>query len=268
MTQAGDIARMRPGPLPAFFEFAAPEDWRAIDFISDLHLCEAMPRTFDAWAGHLRNTSADAVFILGDLFEVWVGDDMRTLAFERECIETLIDAACHRRVAFMAGNRDFLVGTQLLRECGVIALPDPTVLQAWGQRVMLSHGDALCLDDTAYQAFRTEVRAPAWQTAFLARPLAQRVAIGAEMRRASAAHQGLDGNRETDIDIGAAVHWMHGLGAAEMVHGHTHRPGSQLLAPGYKRHVLTDWDLDTGTRAEVLRLDRSGFTRLTPASAR
>ena len=252
-------------PLPAFFEFSAPPDWRAIDFISDLHLCEAMPATFRAWEQHLRRTTADAVFMLGDLFEVWVGDDARSQAFERRCVDVLAEAASHRQLAFMVGNRDFLVGRSLLRDAGMMALPDPTVLSAWGQNVLLSHGDALCLSDTPYQAFRREVRSEAWQQAFLARPLAERVALAAEMRKASAERWKMDSDAAADVDPAEAVRWMHSMGAAEMVHGHTHRPGSNALAPGFKRHVLSDWDLDTGQRAEVLRLTRRGFERLPPA---
>jgi UDP-2,3-diacylglucosamine hydrolase len=253
------------GTLPAFFEFGAPAHWRAVDFISDLHLCATMPATFRAWQSHLQHTTADAVFILGDLFEVWVGDDARELAFERRCVDVLAEAASHRQVAFMAGNRDFLVGRQLLREAGLMALPDPTVLAAWGQNLLLTHGDALCLSDTPYQAFRREVRSAAWQQAFLARPLAERVAVAAQMRRASAERWKMDSDASADVDPAEAVRWMHAMGAAEMVHGHTHRPGSNALAPGFKRHVLSDWDLDTAQRAEVLRLTRRGFERLPPA---
>jgi len=251
--------------LPAFFEFAAPRDWKAIDFISDLHLCEALPRTFEAWASHLRHTPADAVFILGDLFEVWVGDDARTLPFERQCAEVLAEAASHRSLAFMAGNRDFLLGTAMLRATGMMGLPDPTVLGTWGQRVLLSHGDELCLDDKPYQAFRAEVRSSAWQRQFLARPLQERLAVAAEIRRESSARRRFDGDTSTDVDAAEAVRWMHAMGAAELVHGHTHRPGSNALAPGFKRHVLSDWDLDQGQRAEVLRLTRDGFQRVPPA---
>ena len=256
-----------PGALPPFFELATQASWRAIDFISDLHLCEALPRTFDAFAAHLLHTRADAVFILGDLFEVWVGDDMAQRGFERQCVELMAEAASHRALAFMVGNRDFLCGTDLLRRSGAMGLPDPTLLVAWGQRVLLSHGDELCLGDAPYQAFRREVRSPAWQAAFLARPLAQRLQIAADIRRASQTRQCFDGAADADIDAAEAVHWMHGLGAHELVHGHTHRPGSQALAPGYKRHVLSDWDLDTAQRAEVLRLTRDGFERLAPTGA-
>jgi UDP-2,3-diacylglucosamine hydrolase len=251
---------------PAFFEFAAPTQWRAIDFISDLHLCESMPRTFAAWAAHLHQTTADAVFILGDLFDVWVGDDSRSQPFERACLEVLSQAASHRHLAFMVGNRDFLFGSAALRQTGMLGLPDPTMLDAWGQRVVLSHGDALCLADTPYQAFRREVRGAAWQADFLARPLAARVQLAARMRAASGSRQGVDGNASVDIDSSEAVMWMHALGAHELVHGHTHRPGSNALAPGFVRHVLSDWDLDGQLpRAEVLRLTRDGFQRLAPS---
>lgn len=256
--QAGQATRA----LPAFFEFAAPAHWAAVDFISDLHLCEAMPRTAQAFAQHLLNTSADAVFVLGDIFEAWVGDDMRTRSFEAHCVDVMAEASSRRVIGLMVGNRDFLLGSAMLRDCGAMALPDPTVFTAWGQRVLLSHGDALCLDDQPYQAFRAEVRSPRWQQAFLARPLAERLAIAAQMRHASQERRRTDGGLDTDADVGEAVRWMHAMGTAELVHGHTHRPGSNLLAPGFKRHVLSDWDLDTGHRAEVLRLSRDGFVRL------
>ncbi len=253
--------------LPAFYEWRADPGWRVVEFISDLHLSAALPRTFDAFSAHLRHSTADAILILGDLFEAWVGDDMRTLPFEQHCVEVLADAASRRRMAFMPGNRDFLVGSAMLRDCGLMALPDPTVLDAWGQRILLAHGDALCLDDLPYQRFRSEVRADAWQAAFMARPLAERLQVAAGMRQQSAAHQQLDGNPEIDLDPGETVRWMHAMGAAEMVHGHTHRPGSSTLAPGYKRHVLSDWNLDHGDRAQVLRLTRAGFERASPVAA-
>lgn len=255
----------KAGALPALFELAAPEEWRAIDFISDLHLCESMPQTLEAWEQHLRYTPADAVFMLGDLFEVWIGDDVRTRGFEQHCLEVMAQAASHRQLAFMAGNRDFLLGSAMLRESGLMGLPDPCVLDAWGHRVLLSHGDALCLADEPYQQFRAQVRAPAWQAGFLAKPLEEREALARQMRQASAERRMFDGEGDADVDTAAAVHWLHSLGAAEMVHGHTHKPGSESLAPGYKRHVLSDWDLDTGQRAEVLRLDRAGFVRVAPS---
>jgi UDP-2,3-diacylglucosamine hydrolase len=247
--------------LPAFFEFDAPDTWRAIDFISDLHLGEATPRTFEAWVAYLRQTPADAVIILGDLFELWVGDDMRTRDFESRCVQALRQAADTRQLGFMVGNRDFLLGAEMRRESRLVELPDPTLLTAWGQRVLLSHGDALCLADAPYQAFRQEVRRPAWQAAFLARPLSERLAIAAEVRRASDTRRRFDGDAATDVDADEALRWMKAVGASTLVHGHTHRPRSQMLAEGFERHVLSDWDLDTGSRAEVLRLAPQGFSR-------
>jgi UDP-2,3-diacylglucosamine hydrolase len=250
--------------LPTFSELSADEEWLAIDLVSDLHLSEALPRTFGAFARYLNKTSADAVFILGDLFEAWVGDDMADRGFERDCVNMLAEASSRRRLGFMVGNRDFLAGTGLLRQAGFMGLQDPTVLNAWGQRVLLTHGDALCLSDLPYQAFRSEVRSAAWQGHFLSQPLEARLQIAAEIRQASMSRRQFDGAADADVDTSEAVHWLHAVAASEMVHGHTHRPGSNTLAPGYKRHVLTDWDLDAADRAGVLRLTRAGFQRLQP----
>lgn len=267
MSRGAGAAPAAPAALPALFEFTAPAHWRAVDFVSDLHLAPALPKTLAAFASYLRGTRADAVVILGDLFEVWVGDDARTREFEARCVDLLAEAASRLRLAFMVGNRDFLVGPAMLRDCGLLALPDPTVIDAWGHRVLVSHGDALCLDDEPYQAFRAEVRSASWQARFLAQPLDARLRAAAEMRRASEDRRLYDGDAFADVDAAAAVRWLHALGASELVHGHTHRPGSEALAPGHKRHVLSDWDLDTAQRAEVLRLDRGGFRRLAPADA-
>ncbi len=264
---AGQVAASQPVGLPAFFEFQAPQHWRAIDLISDLHLCQALPRTLAAWAAHLQHTPADAVFILGDLFEVWVGDDAMTRPFERQCVAMLAAAARQRSIAFMVGNRDFLVGPALLRASGMTGLHDPTLLDAWGRRVLLSHGDALCLDDLPYQAFRAEVRSSAWQQQFLARPLAERLQIAADIRRASTTRAHFDGLASADVDTAEALRWLRATGAAQLVHGHTHRPASHTLAPGFERQVLSDWDLDQSTRAEVLRLTRDGLERVAPATA-
>ncbi len=258
----------RPTALPAFFEFAAPESWQAVDLLSDIHLCEQLPKTLAVLEAHLLGTPADAVFLLGDVFEVWVGDDARTLPFLQHCVNLFAEVSSRRVLGLMVGNRDFLIGGEMLRDCGAMGLPDPTVLTAWGQRVLLTHGDALCLADTPYQAFRSEVRSTAWQAGFLARPLQERLAIARQMRQASQDRRRFDGGAGVDVDTAAAVGWMHAMGTPELVHGHTHRPGSNTLAPGFKRHVLSDWDLDgmhgPQRRAEVLRLSRDGLQRLPP----
>lgn len=253
--------------LPSFYEFQADEAWTAIDFISDLHLDESNPQTFEAWARYLRRTRADAVFILGDLFEVWVGDDAAQDGFEARCVSVLEEAASRVQLAFMVGNRDFLVGSELRRRAAMTALNDPTRLVAWGQSVLLTHGDLLCTQDTEYQAFRRQVRSETWQADFLARPLAERRALAGHMRERSRQRgqerQRSAGRAELDIDTATAVAWMHQAGCRSLVHGHTHLPGTEVLAPGYTRYVLTDWDFTANRpRGEALRLTRDGFARL------
>ncbi|NRF69744.1 UDP-2,3-diacylglucosamine diphosphatase [Aquincola sp. S2] len=255
--------------MPAPGELHADPAWDAIDLLSDVHLHAAMPRTFEVWRRHLLTTPADAVLMLGDLFEVWVGDDARFDGFEKACADVLREAAAKRVLGFLPGNRDFLVGDTLLRECGVMRLQDPTLLQAWGQRLLLTHGDALCLADTAYQQFRSQVRGEEWQGQFLALPLAERQAAARAMRDASAAHQaGMPPDQWADVDAAAAADWLAQAGTDCMVHGHTHRPAVHALPGGRRRHVLGDWDLDgPHPRALALRLTRAGLATLDLAHA-
>jgi UDP-2,3-diacylglucosamine hydrolase len=261
-----------PLPLPTLLQ--APAAWRAVDFLSDLHLAAEMPATFAAFAAHLQHTRAQAVFILGDLFELWAGDDSRTLPFAAQCVRALYAASQRVTLYIMVGNRDFLMGPALLADCGATALADPTLLQACGHRLMLTHGDALCLGDTAYQAFRAQVRSAAWQQQCLAQPLVQRLALAAQIRQASqgnAVRQQFDGDMQGDIDADATAQWLADHGVPVLVHGHTHRPASAPLGPQAVRHVLSDWDLDAGPdhapRAEVLRLSAQGLSRIAPARA-
>ncbi len=250
-------------------EIVAPAGWRSIDFISDLHLAEHTPRAFEAWAAHLMSTDADAVYILGDLFEAWVGDDMAARGFEARCLSVLTDAARRIEVGFMAGNRDFLVGDALLESAGVSRLADPTLIEAFGVRVLVSHGDALCLDDIAYQRFRAVVRRPAVQRAFLGLPMSWRAAAARRIRRRSESRPSEPRQPAIDLDRGATLAWARAASATSVVHGHTHAPGDHELAPGVRRLVLSDWELDHATpvRAQVLRWTRSGFDRMAPRGA-
>lgn len=260
----GDLPAARRPALPRPFEIPVDPAWQAVDFISDLHLTEQMPATFRAFAGHLLETPADAVFVLGDLFEVWVGDDARRLPFESDCVAAIAAGAARRPIGIMVGNRDFLMGAELMQACGTLALPDPSLLRAFGRTVLLSHGDALCLADHDYQQFRREVRGERWQREFLSKDLASRLHIAAEIRRQSAMRQRFDGAVFADVDAAAASAWLDAAGASELVHGHTHRPGSAPLSSIHTRHVLSDWDLDAplGRRAQVLRLSAAGWQRL------
>jgi UDP-2,3-diacylglucosamine hydrolase len=245
-------------------EWRADPRWSAIDLLSDVHLHAAMPRTFDVWRHHLLNTSADAVLMLGDLFEVWVGDDSRFEGFEQRCCAVLREAAAQRMLAFLPGNRDFLLGDEMLQACGVQRLADPTLLLAWQHRLLLTHGDALCIADVDYQRFRAEVRSAVWQQRFLAQPLAERQHQARAMRDASAAHQaGMAANQWFDVDDTAADVWLDAAGADVLVHGHTHRPALHQLPSGRSRYVMGDWDLDAGApRAQGLRLTEHGLSIL------
>lgn len=255
--------------LHASRQIDAPAHWQRIDFISDLHLAEDTPRGFDAWHHYLLNTRADAVFILGDLFEAWVGDDSRFEGFEARGAAVLTEAAARRKLFFMVGNRDFLLGAEMLAACGVEGLPDPTVLSAFGGRALLTHGDAWCLGDVPYQQFRAQVRNAAWQAQVLARPLAERRLMARSLRseseRAAASHEG----EWFDVDPATALRAMRHNDTPTLVHGHTHRPATEVLAPGRVRHVLSDWELDHASvpRAEVMRWQAGGWTRLAPADA-
>lgn len=236
----------------------APATWRRVDFISDLHLQSSEPATFEVWQDYMQTTRADAVFILGDLFEVWVGDDALTpdpsACFEARCAQVLHAASQRLALFFLHGNRDFLLGSAFAQACGMTLLDDPTPLAFAGQRWLLSHGDALCLDDTDYQPFRAQVRSTPWQQAFLAKPLVERQAIARALRTQSETRK-LSGMPYADVDNAAACNWLDAAQADTLIHGHTHHPADHALQQGRRRLVLSDWDAAaTPPRAEVLRL--------------
>lgn len=249
---------------PVATALALPAGVECVEFISDLHLSPELPRTTAAFEAYLAGSSAQVIFILGDLFEAWVGDDMLTQPYESRCARALRAAAQRCAVYVMRGNRDFLIGPRFFAETGCLAADDPMQVQApWGETLLLSHGDALCLDDVDYQRFRAQVRAPGWQAAFLARPLAERLAVAAQMRAASQAHQGgQPAESYADVDAALSLDWLQRAGAATLLHGHTHRPTTECRPEGWRRVVLSDWDLDHGQRAEVLRWTARGFERL------
>jgi UDP-2,3-diacylglucosamine hydrolase len=245
-------------PVPSM---QAPPHWQRVDFISDLHLDASEPATFDAWAHHMAHTPADALFILGDLFEVWVGDDTQD-SFALQCIAVLKATAQRIPVYFMCGNRDFLVGPELLNSTGMRGLSDPTVLDfgsadgATPTRILLSHGDALCLDDHDYLAFRAQVRQLDWQTAFLAKPLAERQAYARDVRSKSEALK-RSHTDYADVDTQAAIAWLKETDAQVLLHGHTHKPAVHDLGNGLSRWVLSDWHAD----AQAPRLEALSWLR-------
>jgi UDP-2,3-diacylglucosamine hydrolase len=248
-------------------EIRADGSWQVVDFISDLHLQAKDPATFAAWQHYMRQTPADALFILGDLFEVWVGDDLITAAhdpqaqFVAQCQQVLQEATRRMAVFFMHGNRDFMLGHSCAGHCKLQLLNDPSVLVFDGQRWLVSHGDALCLDDTEYQQFRQQVRSPGWQADFLAKPLVERQQIARGLREHSDARKG-SGAPYADVDAQAARDWLNATGASTLIHGHTHRPAEHVLdtstQPPLRRLVLSDWDASAQPpRLEVLRLKKN-----------
>jgi UDP-2,3-diacylglucosamine hydrolase len=244
----------------SFDEITAPAAWRCVDFISDLHLQESEPANFLAWRSFLEQSPADAIFILGDLFEVWVGDDVISsvgdanliarhegLYFEDRCCRVLHFCAEQRNLYFIHGNRDFLIGKGFAQACGVQIVNDPSVLSFGGLRYLLSHGDALCLADVEYQKFRETVRSKLWQDTFLATPLQERIQQARMMRQASESrkkeHQAA-GQAWIDIDPQAARQWMDAAQCQHFVHGHTHEGRDHAITTAQgrgTRHVLPDW---------------------------
>ena len=234
-------------------------------FISDLHLDPERPeitRLFGEFIdGEARG--AQALYILGDLFEAWVGDDdpSDTGVFVAERLASL--AASGVPVSFMHGNRDFLLGADYARRAGMTLLDDPTVIGLPGRRALLMHGDTLCTDDVAYQQFRTQTRDPAWQRQFLAQPLEARLAFARQARAASQARQGElreAGKMEAITDVAAAavegVFRDHDVDL--LIHGHTHRPAVHALdvdGRASTRVVLGDWY----EQGSVLRVDADGM---------
>ena len=248
------VATIAPTPP---HELSAGPDWTIVDIVSDLHLQAGEPATVQAWRDYLATSSANALFILGDLFEAWVGDDGADApGLEAESAAALGQAAHRMDIHFMHGNRDFLLGRTFAERAGISLLPDPTVLVLQEQRWFLTHGDALCLEDIDYQRLRAQVRNPDFQRALLARPLAERRVIAQDARQRSEAHQ-TSGPAKVwaEVDAEAARAWLLAAGAETMIHGHTHRPSEHRLGDKLSRIVLSDWDaLARPPRAQVLRI--------------
>jgi UDP-2,3-diacylglucosamine hydrolase len=230
-------------------------------FVSDLHLDPERPEITTLFGRFLDGEarSADALYILGDLFEAWVGDDdpSDAGAFVADRLRALADAGVP--TYFIRGNRDFLLGEAYAARSGMILLDDPTVVDLHGEPTLLLHGDLLCTDDTAYQQFRAQTRDPQWQAQFLAQPLAARLAFAAQARAASKARYGelvSKGMAETIGDVAPATvqDWFGRFGVKRMIHGHTHRPAIHDEGGGKTRIVLGDWY----EQGSLLRVDAGG----------
>jgi len=239
-------------------------------FISDLHLCATQPQTTRLFHQFIQRSApaAEALYILGDLFEYWAGDDDLTSPFHIEitsALRTLSEQGT--RIFIMRGNRDFLMAQELAKSCHATLLDDPTLLDLYGTPTLLSHGDALCTDDTTYQEFRRQVRNTTWQHQFLALPLTQRKAQIEKLREQSKSEKQhkamniMDVNREAVHQLLLAHHFP------RLIHGHTHRPARHVIhidGLTCERWVLGDWD----TQANALRCDKNGISQeIIPAGA-
>jgi UDP-2,3-diacylglucosamine hydrolase len=215
-------------------------------FISDLHLDASRPEITRLFLEFLENEAAkaDALYILGDLFEAWIGDDASD-----EVGDAVADALAklHARGVpcfYIHGNRDFLLGDAYARRARMTLLPDPSLVEIEGEMVLLMHGDTLCTDDAPYQAFRKQTHDPAWQRAFLARSVAERRAFAEQARAESRRYTTSVADEITDVNADAVSGTFEKHGVRRMIHGHTHRPARHADALDGKpveRIVLGDW---------------------------
>lgn len=216
-------------------------------FISDLHLEESRPDITEAFLRFLdeKASGVEQLYILGDFFEAWIGDDERTPLQEQiaAALRKLRDSGTD--IFLMHGNRDFLIGQDFCDRAGARLLDDPTVIDLHGTPTLLMHGDSLCTADVEYQKFRANMRNPQWQQMILQRPLADRQQMARQLREISMAKN--QGKEEFIMDVTPeeVVKDMEKHGVQQLIHGHTHRPAvHELTANGApaKRIVLGDWD--------------------------
>src|SRR5580658_3127097 len=228
--------------------------------VSDLHLGAGFEPAIEQFGEFLATSAAAAetLYILGDLFESWVGDDDRSAAAERVCgaLRGLSEAGVPCFV--LHGNRDFLLGPGFAARTGCRLLADPVVADFDGERVLLTHGDALCTDDHAYQELRTMVRNPAWQRRFLALPLAHRETLAGEVRAGSRRHTARTVPNIMDVNPAAVAAAFRAARVRRMIHGHTHRPGvhdGTIDGAAVQRIVLGAWY----EQGSYLRLERGSY---------
>jgi UDP-2,3-diacylglucosamine hydrolase len=215
-------------------------------FISDLHLDASRPQITRLFLDFLQNeaSQADALYILGDLFEAWIGDDASDTTGDvvADALARLHgrDVPCF----YIHGNRDFLLGDAYARRARMTLLPDPIVIDIDGERTLLMHGDTLCTDDAPYQAFRQQTHDPGWQHAFLSRPIAERRTFAEQARTESQRYTKSVDGAITDVNLETVSTTLRLHAVRRLIHGHTHRPARHVDAldgAAVERIVLGDW---------------------------
>jgi UDP-2,3-diacylglucosamine hydrolase len=220
-------------------------------FISDLHLCSTHPRVTELFMqfAHDIAPQAESLYILGDLFEYWIGDDDLADPFNASIAQTLRKISGGGvKLYFMHGNRDFLLGEKFATACGGKLLNDPLLIDLYGSKTLISHGDALCTADAEYMAFRKQVRDPAFQQQFLAKPLSERRATVEKMRVQSEQSKKIKPIDIMDVTESAVHNLLRQYGYPRLIHGHTHRQAlhqHQVDGKICERYVLKDWN-ETG----------------------
>ncbi|WP_455217992.1 UDP-2,3-diacylglucosamine diphosphatase [Kaarinaea lacus] len=233
-------------------------------FISDLHLSEERPGIISLFLSFLdeKASSAEALYILGDLFEVWIGDDAVPAGMERVLKGLAELTAKHVPVYIMAGNRDFLMGSRFEKLTGCKLIADPTIIDLYGKSTLLLHGDTLCTDDVDYQQFREMVRNPEWQEDFLSKTVDERIEIGKHARQESMARTSEKPEAIMDVNNKTVESVFRSHDVAQMIHGHTHRPAIHNLCidnQNLRRIVLGDWY----NQASILEVENDVY-RLSP----
>jgi UDP-2,3-diacylglucosamine hydrolase len=215
-------------------------------FASDLHLDSEAPWAIDAFIAFLQGPArnAEALYLLGDLFEVWVGDDDDNSDNNRTCAALGALTASGVPVYAIHGNRDFLLGESFAARTGVKLLPDPVLVELYGVPTLLSHGDVFCTEDTSYQQLRSIVRQTSWQERFLSLPLDARRQLASAARAGSKAHTERTIPTIMDVNPDAVLCAFRATGARRLIHGHTHRPAIHLCevdGVNSERVVLAPW---------------------------
>ncbi len=216
-------------------------------FISDLHLSEERPKQLELFFAFLQKSavSADELYILGDLFEVWVGDDSLDIRFNQQVVMALAWLARRGvKIYFMPGNRDFLTGPRFAEAARLTIKQDPWLCDFDGQRYLLAHGDTFCTKDIAYQGVRRMVRSDEWQAEFLRKPLKDRVLMANQFREQSESAKGTKSDAVMDAIPETIEAVLRTVGYPNVIHGHTHRPARHVHEfEGHKctRWVLPDW---------------------------